>query len=90
MTDFSDVIRISTNYLDYMSLLDTFNKIMKEMKENEESNKKLAALMASMSFQDTSSKQITSSKKENTETEYDFRKYFERYSKRTIDNIIYS
>lgn len=55
-----------------MSLLDTFNKLVKEMKENDESNKKLAALMASMSFQDNSSKQMTSSKKENPEVEYIF------------------
>ena len=58
-----------------MSLLDTFNKILKEMKENDESNKKLAALMASMSFQDNSSKQMASSKKEKSEAEYNFRMF---------------
>lgn len=28
LTEFDDVIRISTNYLDYMNLLDIFNKYL--------------------------------------------------------------
>lgn len=60
MTEFDDVIRISTNYLDYVNLLDTFNKwwrsrtitvrIVKEMKESDESNRAFAALLSSLAL----------------------------------------
>ena len=63
MTEFDDVIRISTNYLDYVNLLDTFNKqeekvevmcrIVKEMKESDESNRAFAALLSSLALHET-------------------------------------
>ena len=69
MTGFDDVIRISTNYLDYVNLLDTFNKlerekrvmcrIVKEMKESDESNRAFAALLSSLALHDI---QITKQK----------------------------
>ena len=64
------MIKISTNYLDYMSLLDTFNKIVKEMKDSDESNKKFSALLSSLSLQDNVGKHT---KKEPIEVEFIYR-----------------
>lgn len=69
------MIKISTNYLDYMSLLDTFNKIVKEMKDSDESNKKFSALLSSLSLQDTVGKHT---KKEPIEVEFIYREYMRR------------
>ena len=51
------MIKVSTNYLDYMALMDTFNKIVKEMKDSDESNKKFTALLSSLTLQENTGRQ---------------------------------
>lgn len=45
------MIKVSTNYLDYMALMDTFNKIVKEMKDSDEEQQEVhgAAVVADSS-----------------------------------------
>lgn len=64
------MIKISTNYLDYMALMDTFNKIVKEMKDSDESNKKFTALLSSLSLQENTGRQA---KKEPMEVKFIYR-----------------
>jgi hypothetical protein len=65
------VIKVSTNYLDYMALMDTFNKIVKEMKDSDESNKKFTALLSSLTLQENTGRQA---KKEPMEVKFVYRR----------------
>ena len=64
------MIKVSTNYLDYMALMDTFNKIVKEMKDSDESNKKFTALLSSLTLQENTGRQA---KKEPMEVKFIYR-----------------
>lgn len=64
------MIKVSTNYLDYMALMDTFNKIVKEMKDSDESNKKFTALLSSLTLQENTGRQA---KKEPMEMKFIYR-----------------
>ena len=65
------MIKVSTNYLDYMALMDTFNKIVKEMKDSDESNKKFTALRSSLTLQENTGRQA---KKEPMEVKFVYRR----------------
>ena len=65
------MIKVSTNYLDYMALMDTFNKIVKEMKDSDESNKKFTALLSSLTLQENTGRQA---KKEPMEVKFVYRR----------------
>ena len=65
------MIKVSTNYLDYMALMDTFNKIVKEMKDSDESNKKFTALLSSLTLQENTGRQA---KKEPMEVKFIYRR----------------
>ena len=65
------MIKVSTNYLDYMALMDTFNKIVKEMKDSDESNKKFTALLSSLALQENTGRQA---KKEPMEVKFVYRR----------------
>ena len=65
------MIKVSTNYLDYMALMDTFNKIVKEMKDSDESNKKFTALLSSLTLQENTGRQA---KKEPKEVKFVYRR----------------
>ena len=64
------MIKVSTNYLDYMALMDTFNKIVKEMKDSDESNKKFTALLSSLTLQENTGRQT---KKDPMEVKFIYR-----------------
>ena len=65
------MIKVATNYLDYMALMDTFNKIVKEMKDSDESNKKFTALLSSLTLQENTGRQA---KKEPMEVKFVYRR----------------
>ena len=65
------MIKVSTNYLDYMALMDTFNKIVKEMKDSDESNKKFTALLSSLTLQENTGRKA---KKEPMEVKFVYRR----------------
>ena len=65
------MIKVSTNYLDYMALMDTFNKIVKEMKDSDESNKKFTTLLSSLTLQENTGRQA---KKEPMEVKFIYRR----------------
>ena len=65
------MIKVSTNYLDYMALMDTFNKIVKEMKDSDESNKKFTALLSALTLQENTGRQA---KKEPMEVKFVYRR----------------
>ena len=65
------MIKVSTHYLDYMALMDTFNKIVKEMKDSDESNKKFTALLSSLTLQENTGRQA---KKEPMEVKFVYRR----------------
>ena len=65
------MIKVSTTYLDYMALMDTFNKIVKEMKDSDESNKKFTALLSSLTLQENTGRQA---KKEPMEVKFVYRR----------------
>ena len=62
---------ISSFILDYMALMDTFNKIVKEMKDSDESNKKFTALLSSLTLQENTGRQA---KKEPMEVKFVYRR----------------
>ena len=65
------MIKVSTNYLDYMALMGTFNKIVKEVKDSDESNKKFTALLSSLTLQENTGRQA---KKEPMEVKFVYRR----------------